>query len=191
MAVDKARWRFFEEITSATGVKHRVIPMKLDARELPFPFKAFDLAVLVHGVRSLKNEETIVKVISEMLRVSERVFIAESLPIANNERQMAHLDLYNLREEIFEALFGEKDDLHYFSMEELKEFVKRAGGKIIESGVFEPNLPHYLAYIPREYVERIKDREKRAELLERWNRAYKKWKKGAKHPPVGWLVAER
>ncbi|WP_232473402.1 class I SAM-dependent methyltransferase [Thermococcus thioreducens] len=113
VAVDLSRWRFFEEVASSTGMKHRIIPLKVDAKELPFPFKTFDLAVLVHGVRSLKNEETMVRVFSEMLRVANMVFIAESLPIANNERQRAHLELYNLREDIFEALFGEKDDLHY------------------------------------------------------------------------------
>ena len=191
VAVDKSRWRFFEEITTATGVKHRIIPLQLDARELPFPFKAFDLAVLVHGVRSLKNEEIMLKVISEMLRVSERIFIAESLPIANNERQRAHLELYNLREKIFEALFGEKDDLHYPTLEKLRELVETAGGEIIESGTFEPGLPHYLAYIPREYVEGIKDKKKRAELLDWWDRAYEEWKKGAEHSPVGWVLAEK
>ncbi|WP_297470302.1 class I SAM-dependent methyltransferase [Thermococcus sp.] len=190
VAVDKSRWRFFEEITSVTGVKHRIIPLKLDARELPFPFKTFDLAVLVHGVRSLKNEGTMVRVISEMLRVSERVFIAESLPVANNERQEAHLELYNLREEIFEALFGEKDDLHYPTLEKLTELVEKAGGNVIESGTFEPALPHYLAYLPREYVEGIKDKDKRTELLKRWDRAYEKWKRGTEHPPVGWILAE-
>jgi len=189
VSIDRSRWRFFEEVTSSAGVKHRIIPLKLDARELPFPFRAFSLAVLVHGIRSLKNEETITKVISEMLRVSERVFIAESLPVANNERQRAHLELYNLREEIFEALFGERDDFHYLTLERLKELVERAGGKVIESGTFEPKLPHYLAYIPREYVEGIEDEEKRAKLLRRWDRAYEKWKNGAEHPPVGWLVA--
>ncbi|WP_240910674.1 class I SAM-dependent methyltransferase [Thermococcus sp. MV11] len=58
VAVDMSRWRFFEEITSAAGLKRRIIPLKADARGLPFPFKAFDLAVLVHGVRSLKNKKT-------------------------------------------------------------------------------------------------------------------------------------
>ncbi len=191
VAVDNSRWRFFEEITSVTGLKHRIIPLKLDARELPFPFRAFDLAVLVHGIRSLKSEETMIKVISEMLRVADRAFIAESLPIARNERQRAHLELYNLREDIFEALFGEKDDLHYPTIEELKELVEKAGGRVIESGTFEPGLPHYLAYIPREYVERIKDVKKRADLLKRWDAAYEKWKKGAKHPPVGYIIAEK
>ncbi|WP_297069405.1 class I SAM-dependent methyltransferase [Thermococcus sp.] len=190
VAVDKSRWRFFEEITSVTGVKPRIIPLKLDARELPFPFKAFDLAVLVHGIRSLKNEETIIKILSEMLHVADRVFIAESLPVAKNERQRAHLEFYNLREEIFKALFGEKDDLHYPTLGKLRELVKRAGGKVIESGTFEPGLPHYLAHIPREYVERIKEGKKRAELLERWDRAYEKWEAGAEHPPVGWAVVK-
>ncbi|WP_232461767.1 hypothetical protein [Thermococcus pacificus] len=130
-----------------------------------------------------------IKVISEMLRVADRVFIAESLPVANNERQRAHLELYNLREEIFEALFGEKDDLHYPTMEELKELVEKAGGEIIESGTFEPGLPHYLAYIPREYVEGIKDEKKRVDLLKRWDAAYEKWKSGAEHLPVGYMLA--
>jgi len=191
VAVDRSRWRFFEDVTSSAGMKHRIIPLKLDARELPFPFRTFDLAVLVHGIRSLKNEEAMIKVISEMLRVSGRVFIAESLQVANNERQRAHLELYNLREEIFEALFGEKDDLHYPTLERLKELVERAGGRVVESGTFEPKLPHYLAYIPREYVERIEDEEKRAELLRRWEEAYEKWKEGAEHPLVGWLIAKR
>ena len=191
VAVDISRWHFFEEITSSAGLRHRIIPSKVDARELPFPFKSFDLAVLVHDVRSLKSEKTMIKVFIEMLRVAERVFIAETLPIAKNQAQEAHLEMYNLREEIFEALFGEKDDLHYLPLERLKELLEKAGGRIIESGVFEPNLPHYLAYIPREYVEQIKNEKKRVELLERWNKAYEKWKKGAEHPPVGWIIARK
>jgi len=191
VAVDISRWHFFEEITSSAGLRHRIIPSKVDARELPFPFKSFDLAVLVYDVRSLKSEKTMIKVFIEMLRVAERVFIAETLPIAKNQAQEAHLEMYNLREEIFEALFGEKDDLHYLPLERLKELLEKAGGRIIESGVFEPNLPHYLAYIPREYVEQIKNEKKRVELLERWNKAYEKWKKGAEHPPVGWIIARK
>jgi len=191
VAIDLSRWRFFEEITSSAGLRHRIIPLKVDARELPFPFRSFDLAVLIHGVRSLKSEETMVKVFTEMLRVAEKVFIAESLPIAKNPAQEAHLEMYNLREEIFEALFGEKDDLHYLPLERLKGLIEEAGGRIIESGVFEPNLPHYLAYIPRDYVAQIADKRKRAELLEKWDKAYEKWKKGAEHPPVGWIIARK
>ncbi|NJE26151.1 class I SAM-dependent methyltransferase [Thermococcus sp. MV5] len=190
VAVDILRWHFFEEITSATGLRHRIIPLKVDARELPFPFKSFDLAVLVHGVRSLKSEETMVKVFAEMLRVAEKVFIAESLPTAKNQAQEAHLEMYNLREYIFEALSGEKDDLHYLPLERLRELLEEAGGRIIESGIFEPNLPHYLAYLRREYVEQIKNEKMRVVLLERWDIAYEKWRNGAEHPPVGWFIVK-
>ncbi|NJE07308.1 class I SAM-dependent methyltransferase [Thermococcus sp. M39] len=193
IAVDLARWTYFEEIVKSAGPWRRVIPMKVDAQNLPFPFKSFDLAVLIHGIRSLRNEETIVnvKVISEMLRVADEIFIAESLPIAKTKGQEAHLEMYNLREGIFEALYGRKDDLHYFPLEKLIEFVEKAGGEIKEYGTFEPNLPHLLAYIPREYIEKIRDTKKRERLLKKWESAYEKLQKyGAEHPPVGWIKAK-
>jgi len=40
-------------------------------------------------------------------------------------------------------------------------------------------------------VERVEDEEKRAELLRRWERAYEKWKDGAEHPPMGWLIVQK
>jgi len=182
VAVDISRWHFFEEITSSAGLRHRIIPSKVDARELPFPFKSFDLAVLVYDVRSLKSEKTMIKVFIEMLRVAERVFIAETLPIAKNQAQEAHLEMYNLREEFFEALFGEKDDLHYLPLERLKELLEKAGGRIIESGVFEPNLPHYLAYIPREYVEQIKNEKKN--VLSCWKDGIRRTRNGKREQSI-------
>jgi len=62
VAVDLARWTYFKEIVKSAGLWMKVIPMKIDAQNLPFPFKSFDLAVLTHGIRSLRNEETIVKI---------------------------------------------------------------------------------------------------------------------------------
>ncbi|AIF68829.1 hypothetical protein PAP_01985 [Palaeococcus pacificus DY20341] len=94
------------------------------------------------------------------------------------------------RQSFFEALFGKKDDLHYLPLEKLEELVEKAGGHIIKSGTFEPALPHYLAYIPREYVAQIKDEKKRVELLERRDKAHEKWKRGTEHPPVGWLLVK-
>ncbi|WP_457752617.1 class I SAM-dependent methyltransferase [Thermococcus sp.] len=191
IAVDLARWAYFEEIVKSAGLWKRVIPMKVDAQNLPFPFKSFDLAVLIHGIRSLRNEETIVKVISEMLRVADEIFIAETLPIAKTRGQEAHLEMYTLREEIFKALYGRKDDLHYFPLDKLIEFVEKAGGEIKEYGTFEPNLPHFLAYIPREYIEKIRDTKKREKLLKKWENAYEKLQKyGEEHPPVGWIKAK-
>ena len=190
VAVDIGRWTFFEEIVKATGLQKRIIPVSCDARKLPFKFRCFDIAVIVHGIRSLESEENIVRILREMFRVAPEVFIAESLPIAKTKAQEAHLEMYNLREEIFEALTGRKDDIHYFPLEKLMEFVKEADGEIIFAKVLDVGLPHHLAFIPREYIERIKDEQKRKSLLRRWEIAYQKLRKyGEEHPPVGIVKA--
>lgn len=132
-----------------------------------------------------------VRVFSEMMRVASRIFVAESLPLAGTKAQAAHLQMYNLREEIFEALLGSKDDIHYPNLEELTKVAESAGGRIVRSGILEPHLPHYLAFIPREYVERIQDPTTRANLLSRWGIANKQIELyGEEHPPVGLFVAE-
>ncbi len=126
--------------------------MRLTARHST----CFDVAMIVHGVRSLRDEETMLGVLSEMMRVASRIFLTESLPIARTRSQAAHLEMYNLREEIFEAVLGSKDDIHYIDLDTLKSVVEEAGGGITRSEVLEVNLPHYLAVIPRDYVERFR-----------------------------------
>jgi precorrin-6B methylase 2 len=192
VAVEIERWACFDETVRAAGLKRRIIALATDARRLPFPFESFDLAAIVHGIRSLRNRETIGKVLREMLRVAPRIFVAESLPMARTKAQEAHLAMYNLREEIFEARTGKKDDLRYVPLEALVGFVKGAGGKVVESKVLDVGLPHYLAFLPRAYVERIEDEDKRADLLRRWEAAKGRLDEhGAEHPPVGIVVAVR
>ncbi len=164
--------------------------MACDARRLPFPSETFNLAACVHGVRSLRSEAIMVEVFREMLRVAPCLFLAESLPVARNKAQLAHLEMYNLREEIFEQVLGHKDDLHYKPLEGLVDLLKEAGGTVVESRVLDTGLPHFLAFLPREYVERIQDDTVRMDLLNRWEKA--NWlleRHGAEHPPVGILVA--
>lgn len=190
VAVEISRWKYFEKIINMTVLKGRVIPLKIDARVLPFPYKCFDYAVLIHGIRSLKTKENIIRIIKEMLRVSKYIAIAESLPIAETKAQEAHLEMYNLRSEIFLQVFGQVDDIKYFSLEELESFVKVAGGKKIKSRVIRVNTPHFLAYFPRDLIMKIKDEKRREILLEEWDRAYEKIKKyGEEHPPVGLVTA--
>lgn len=192
VAVDIGRWAFFADIVKATGLWRRVIPIACDARKLPFRFQCFDLAVIIHGIRSLRSEENIIQIFREMFRVSPRIFIAESLPIAKSKAQEAHLEMYNLREEIFEALTGVKDDIHYFPLDKLVEFVEEAGGEPIETKIIDVKLPHYLAFIPKEYIIKIKDKKKRESLLKRWEVACEKLRKyGEEHPPVGIIKAEK
>ncbi len=191
-AVEKERWEHFAQVVSAAGLKGHVSALECDAQHLPLQSECFDLAVIVHGMRSMRKEIAIVRILSEMLRVAPRVFVAESLPLAKSKAQAAHLEMYNLREEIFEALLGAKDDLHYFEFQKLIGMMEQAGCRIIRSMILDVNLPHYLAYIPREYVGKIRDPSKRDDLLCRWQLADKSIKEhGAEHPPVAIISAER
>jgi len=186
VAVEKERWTYFDEIVRASGLAKRVIPLTCDATNLPFPHESFDLAVSVHSVRSFRDEDTIVGIFREMLRVAQRIFVAESLPIARNAAQAAHLEMYNLRQEIFESVLGSRDDLHYFPLDQLAGFVERAGGRVTGSRTFDSNMPHYLAFIPRKYVERVESQAGREDLLRRWDAAYTKLiEDGEEHLPVG------
>jgi len=88
--------------------------------------------------------------------------------------------MYNLREEIFEALLGRTDDIHYFPLNKLIELVKSAGGEIINAKEIDVELPHHLAFIPKEYIEKIKDVMKKRTPMNRWKIAYEKLKKYGK-----------
>ncbi len=192
VAVERDRWPYFRQIVGDAGLEERVLPTACDARMLPFPSETFDLGTCVHGIRSLREEAIMVEVFREMLRVAPRLFLAESLPEARNEAQRAHLAMYNLREEVFEAVLGHKDDIHYLPLERLAGLVEEAGGELVESRVTDVDLPHFLAFLPREYVERVVDDATRDDLLRRWDEANRLLERyGAEHPPVGVLLAER
>lgn len=188
VAVERERWQFFEDILGSTELRRRVLPLKCDATQLPVPFECFSLAVLVHGVRSLHDEDTIVAVLRDMLRVAPRLFVAESLPSVRTGAQRAHLAMCNLREEIFEAVLGRKDDIHYLPLEKLASLAEKAGGNVVATEEIEVDQPHFLAFIPREYLGQIKDVERRQDLLRRWEVAYGVLReRGEEHPPVGIL----
>lgn len=192
IAAELARWNHFDEVLRACGLWERVRPVACDARHLPLHADSLDLAVMVHGIRNLHDRETMVSILQEMLRVAPRVFVAESLPVAGTKAQESHLQMYNLREEVFEARLGLKDDIHYLPLDELESLVTSAGGHIAHSRSIDIGQPHFLAYIPREYVENIKHRRKRRRLLDRWDRAYEMLMRyGEAHPPVGTVLATK
>lgn len=185
--LDRGRWQNFWDIVKASGLQHRIIPIQEDARQLPFPYPCFDLVTCIHGIRSFNNREAIVEAVKEMLRVTkERIFLAETSPIARNKAQKAHLRMYNLRRPTFLAL-GHEDfgDLHYFSTEEIEGITEEAGAAQVDVKLVEVNMPHYLAYIPVEYIEKIRDAKIREDLRERWTEALEMLEKhGEEHPPV-------
>ncbi len=194
--LDRGRWgvtrsgkmgRDFWELMEASGLRNRVFPLQEDARSLPFPFSCFDLAVCVHGIRSFENRKVTVEVVKEMLRVSkERIFLAESSPIARNMAQKAHLTMYNLRRPVFVALGAAAEgDIPYFSQEELEKIAEEAGAVKIETQLVDVNMPHHLAWFPLEIVEKIKDRKTREDLKQEWKKAARMLDEyGEEHPPV-------
>jgi len=188
VAIDIERWTDFNKIVHHTGLEKRINPVKSNATRLPFPKKSFDLAVIVHGIRSMRDETTIISILREMMRVSNQGFIAESLPIAHTRAQSAHIEMYNLRQEIFEGISGKMDDIHYLPMTKLKELIVRASGQVTMAETLKIKMPHYLAYIPREYIRKVKNEKKREKLLIRWDRANQKLRRcGEEHPPVALL----
>jgi len=192
IAVERARWSQFRPIVAAVGLEDRVHPVAGDARRLPLRTNSADFAVCLHGVRSLRGEDNIVRVLREMLRVSPRVFVAESLPIARTGGQRAHLAMYNLREDVFSATNGIRDDLPYLPLDQLEALVVTAGGVVEQTESLEVDLPHFLAYFPRSLAAAVPNEDQRATLLKRWDEAEAmRQRYGEDHPPVGIVTASR
>lgn len=187
VALDRGRWGDFWKLIGRGGVKSRVIPLQDDARKLPFPYSCFDLPVCIHGIRSFESREACVEATGEMLRVSkERIFIAESSPIARNMAQKAHLMMYNLRRTVFLAMDRpEAGDIPYFSQKDLVKIVKEAGAMKIDAKLVEVNMPHHLAWFPPEIFDKIKDKGERDNLRKRHAKGEKMLDKyGEEHSPV-------
>jgi len=187
VALDRGRWDSFWKIMEQVGLPSRVIPFQGDARELPFPFPCFDLVACIHGFRSFDNRETVINAVREMLRVTkDKVFFAESSPIARNKAQEAHLAMYNLRRPTFLALDHEDwGDIPYFTPKEMEKIVKEAGAAKVDVKLVDVNMPHHLAYFPLETIEKIQDEETRYSLKERWMKALDMLERyGEEHPPV-------
>jgi len=187
VALDRGRWWDFRRLVDASGLHTRVIPVQEDARRLPFLDSSFDLVVCIHGIHSFENHEAVVASVREMLRVSkERIFIAESSPIAKNKAQEAHLAMYGLRRPLFLALGrGELGDMHYFRPKEMERIVKQAGATRISSKLVDVNIPHHLAWFPIDMVKKAKNKRVRDRLEKKWKEAENMLDQyGEEHPPV-------
>lgn len=192
LAVERGRWTRFHDVIASSGLGGRTRPVQGDAGRLPLRDGSVDAAVCVHGLRSLRTEGEMVAVFREMLRVAPEIFLAESLPVARNDAQRAHLAMYDLRADVFEANTGRRDDLRYLPLNELVARVEQAGGRAVEHGVLEVDLPHALAFFPREMVERLPAGAAREARLQRWDDARAQLDRfGEDHPPVGTIVAVR
>ena len=74
----------------------------------------------------------------------------------------------------------------YRSLEAIASLVDRAGGFAESSISVDVDLPHALAFFPRDVAERIVDPTDRARLVAQWDAANAALERyGEDHPPVG------
>lgn len=192
VAAERSRWTQFRPVLSASGLADRVWPVACDARRLPLRADGVELAVCLHGIRSLREDDNVVQILREMFRAAPRIFLAESLPLARTNAERAHLAMYDLRQEVFSATAGSRDDLPYRTLDQLGSLVESSGGVVERSDVMEVDLPHFLAYFPRSLVEAMPDGARREDLLRRWDAAERMRRQdGEDHPPVGIVTASR
>lgn len=192
VAAERERWSRLCEIVDLAGVAGVVRPIACDARWLPLSSDSLDAAYVLHAIRSLGSEEEIGAVFREMLRVAPSIWVAESLPEGRTEAQRAHLAMYRVRSRFFAAADGRPDDRPYLPLEGLVALVEASGGRVLEASTVEIDLPHALAYFPRENLLRVRDPGLRADLERQWDDACRLIAAhGADHPPVGVVSATR
>jgi ubiquinone/menaquinone biosynthesis C-methylase UbiE len=130
-------WRNFAEGMDEVGLSHRVLGVRADVRRLPFGESSFDAAIAVHSIRNFQDRAAIQKAIGEMKRVvveGGRVIIAESLPVARNRAQEAHLQMFECK---VRYTTGE---LRYLERDELVGMFEIAGFEGIETKELDLNL---------------------------------------------------
>lgn len=130
-------WKNFATSTDEVGLSDRITGVRADVRCLPFGESSFDGAVAVHSIRNFQDRATIEMAIGEMKRVvveGGNVIIAESLPVARNKAQEAHLEMFECK-----ARYS-TGELRYLKRDELMGIFENAGFKEIEARELDCNL---------------------------------------------------
>lgn len=188
LSIDIARLR---EVHHFKRVCPRIEVVQCDALYLPFS-KVFDIAITFDGIRSFRSPDKIIQIFQSMLEWADETIIIATLPIAETSGQKLHLDLFRIREELFDALWGVKDDLFYFTEGELTDFLKLAGADEIKTSIVSVQAPHFLGYIPDCLFERIADINIRRNLIRRFQELWEQTQHTKEeHPPCIIIQASR
>jgi len=130
-------WENFATCMDEVGLSDRVMGVRTDVRCLPFRESSFDATVAVHSIRNFQDRAAIQTAIGEMKRVvveGGSVIIAESLPVARNRTQEAHLQMFECK---VRYTTGE---LRYLKRDELVGMFESVGFKEIEASELDHNL---------------------------------------------------
>ncbi|MFW9905315.1 MAG: class I SAM-dependent methyltransferase [Candidatus Thorarchaeota archaeon] len=188
ISIDIANLR---EVHNFKQVSPKIEVVQCDALHLPFS-KVFDMAITFDATRSFRSPKNITQIFQSMLEWADEIIIIATLPISETSGQKIHLDLFSIREELFDALWGVKADLFYFTQEELTDFLKLAGADEIKTSIVRGQAPHFLGYIPICCFEQIKDSNIRRKLTRRFQKLWKEAQhKKEEHPPCIILQASR
>jgi len=130
-------WRNFKETLAELNLKHKVLGLKADAQIIPMSDCSVQKVVAVHCIRNFQNRQIIRNAIREMYRVLSKdgeIIIVENILMARNKSQEAHLALYKCRCKYI------RDDLFYFSQEELRKMLKEAELREVHVKIVDYNL---------------------------------------------------
>jgi len=130
-------WNDFAKSMGEVGLSDRVMGIRADVRRLPFRESSFDAAIAVHSIRNFQDKATIQTAIGEMKRVvveGGSVVIAESLPVARNRAQEAHLQMFECKVRYTSG------ELRYLERDELVGMFESVEFKEIEGREIDHNL---------------------------------------------------
>ncbi len=130
-------WFHFNRAMELLGLSHKVQGVRADACRTPFRDSCFNVATAAHCIRNFRSTNDIIGAIREMKRIVRNngyVVIVENLPEARNKLQEAHLKLHSIRVKLL------RDELDYFSKEELLKIINRVGFKDVQVKIINYNL---------------------------------------------------
>lgn len=171
-------WGNYRDSMRELNLIDKVTGVKADARHVPFKQASFTFAASVHAIRNFQDYSSIEAAIREMERVVVKggnVVVVESLPIARNKSQEAHLEMFRCK---VKYTSGELD---YLPREKIVGIFQRVGFSHIEMEELDYNwsaappifcIEPYLPSIPASERENAKSTfEKAAAMVKKWGEA--------------------
>lgn len=182
-------WRDFSISICELNLVDKVLGVKSDGGRLPFKPGSFSVATTVHAIRNFRDHLSIENAIKEMKRVVSKggnVILVESLPVAHNKAQEAHLQMFKCKANHV------RGDMDYLPKDKIEGIFQKVGFKKLEVKELDYNLSAapplfcidpYLTSLPR---------SKREEAQRAYNRAANMVSKyGEVSPPALMVKATR
>jgi len=180
----KGWWQRFKLTMRKLQLCNKVAGVKGNAAKMPFKDETFDVASSVHAIRNFQDIKTIQDTFKEMKRVTKQgggVIVVETLPLARNKAQEAHIKMFNCKVKY------SKGELPYLTKEELINLLKNSGLTISKIEAIDFSLSEAPPYFLLNAASAPE--EQRAEAVREYNEAVEAMKKHDETSPPT-MVAE-